>query len=44
VETTKRKRESEPEEPQVAKQQKVAGVEAMTTDLPLWADSEDSDF
>jgi len=44
VETMKRKRESEPEEPQAAKQQKVVAVEAMTTDLPLWADSEDSDF
>jgi len=44
VETTKRKRENETEEPLTAKQQKVAAVEAMTTDLPLWTDSEDLDF
>jgi len=44
VETTKRKREDEPEEPAAAKQQKMVAVEEMATDLPLWADSEDSDF
>jgi len=36
VETTKRKREDEPEETPVAKQQKVAAVEEMATDLLLW--------
>jgi len=44
AETTKRKREDKPEEPPAAKQQKVAAVEEMAMDLPLWADSEDSDF
>ena len=44
VETTKRKSEDESEEPPVAKQQKVAVVEEMATDLLLWADLEDSDF
>jgi len=44
METTKRKREDEPEKPPVAKQQKVAAVEEMATDLLLWEDSEDSDF
>jgi len=44
VETTKRKGEDKPEEPLTAKQQKVAAVKAMAMDLPLWADSEDSDF
>ena len=43
VETMKRKRENEPEEPPAAKQQKVAAVEEMATDLPLWEDSEESD-
>jgi len=40
----KRKRSEEPEEPSATKQQKVAAVEEMVTDLPLWADSGDSDF
>jgi len=42
----KRKQAEEPEEETrpAAKQQKVAAVEEMTTDLPLWAESEDSDF
>ena len=44
VETTKWKSEDQLEEPLVAKQQKVAAVEEMAMDLPLWADSEDSDF
>jgi len=44
VDTTKRKREDEPEEPTAAKQQKGAAVEAMAMDLLLWVDSEDSDF
>jgi len=44
VDTTKRNREDEPEEPTAAKQQKGAAVEAMAMDLLLWVDSEDSDF
>ena len=40
----KRQRSEEAEEPPAAKQQKVAAVEEMVTDLPLWAESEDSDF
>jgi len=44
VETTKRKSEDESEEPPLAKQQKVAAVEEMAMNLPLWEDSEDSDL
>jgi len=44
VETTKQKREDEPEEPSAAKLQKVAAVEEMATDLPLWEDLGESDF
>jgi len=43
----KRGHDEEDPEPQPAKQQKVAAVEEMTTDIPLWADqdaSENSDF
>ena len=39
----KRKRSEEPEERPAAKQQKVAAVETMETNAPLWEDSE-SDF
>jgi len=39
----KRKREHD-EGNATAKQQKVAAVEEMITDLPAWADVEDSDF
>ena len=41
----KRKREDESEAAPTTKQQKVATVEEMITDLPLWENSEDeSDF
>jgi len=40
----KRKRDEESEPLPAAKQQKVAAVEEMTTDPPLWASEEDSDF
>ena len=43
--TGKRNREDEPETVPPLKQQKVAAVEAIETDLPLWANSEEeSDF
>ena len=41
--TGKRKREDD-ERNSTAKQQKVAAVEEMVTDLPAWADADDSDF
>jgi len=37
----KRKREDEPEATPKPKQQKIAAVEEMVTDLPLWESSED---
>ena len=40
----KRTREDMPESIQAPKHQKVAAVEEMVTDLPLWADSQESDF
>jgi len=40
----KRRREDEPESIPAPKQQKVATVEEMITDLPLWAESDESDF
>jgi len=40
----KRTREEEPEIVPAPKHQKVATAEEMTMDLPLWADSEESDF
>jgi len=39
--TEKRKREDEPEATPKPKQQKIAAVEEMITDLPLWESSED---
>jgi len=44
VSAEKRKREDEPENVLATKQQKVAAADGMVTNLPLWADSEDSDF
>jgi len=41
--TGKRKRE-EPSDAPAAKQQKVAAVEEIVVDQPLWADTDDSDF
>jgi len=40
----KRKREEDPIDPVAAKQQKVAAVEEIVTDQPLWVDTDDSDF
>ena len=40
----KRKREEGPTGAPAAKQQKVAAVEEIVTDQPLWEDSDDSDF
>jgi len=42
--TGKRTQADEPESVPATKQQKVAAVEEMVTDLPLWAESEESDF
>ena len=42
--TGKRTRVDEPESVPATKQQKVAAVEEMVMDLPLWAESEGSDF
>jgi len=42
--SNKRAQEPEPEAVLATKQQKVAAVEEMITDLPAWADPDDSDF
>jgi len=40
----KRKREEDPIDTPAAKQQKVAAVEEIITNQPLWVDTDDSDF
>jgi len=40
----KRKREQDPIDTPAAKQQKVAAVEEIFTDQPLWVDTDNSDF